>query len=73
MRTSNFLRVLLVKCAWLIAGLGVYKIGKEFVQDGYLSLVGSIFLLHSLWCFYLISKMEVRMNDETESAYSIQQ
>ena len=73
MRTSNFLRVLLVKCAWLIAGLGVYKIGKEFVQDGYLSLVGSIFLLNSLWGFYLISKMEVRMNDETESAYSIQQ
>ena len=73
MRTSNFLRVLLVKCAWLIAGLGVYKIGKEFVQDGYLSLVGSIFLLNSLWCFYLISKMAVKTNDKTGPTDSIPQ
>ena len=68
MRTSNFLRVLLVKCAWLLVGLGVYKIGKEFVQDGHLSLVGSIFLLNSLWCFLLSSKMEVRTDHELQSA-----
>ena len=61
-------RKLLVKCAWLLAGLGVYKIGVEFIQDGYLSLVGSIFLLNSFYAFYLISKMEVRTNDKTDPA-----
>ena len=73
MRASNFSRMLLIKCAWLSAGLGVYKIGKEFVQDGYLSLVGSIFLLNSLWCFYLIGKMEVKTNDKTVPTDSIPQ
>ena len=73
MRASNFSRMLLIKCAWLLAGLGVYKIGKEFVQDGYLSLVDSIFLMNSLWGFYLISKMEVKTNDKIGPTDSIPQ
>ena len=59
-------RKLLVRIAWVSAGIGVYKIGKEFVQDGYLSFVGSIFLLNSFYAFYLTSKMKVRKDNETE-------
>ena len=59
--------------AWYFVGFGVYRIGQEFIQDGFLSIAGSISLLCSLWSFFLISKMEVRTNPETESADSIQQ
>jgi len=65
-------RGLMVKTLWLLLGLGLFETMRVFINGG-VPFRGPILMLSTIYPFYLVSKMEVRKDHETESADSIQQ
>ena len=65
-------RGLMVKTVWLLLGLGLFETVRVFINSG-VPFRGPLLILSTIYPFYLVSKMEVRTNDETDPADSIPQ
>ena len=62
-------RGLLVKTLWIILILGLFETVRMFIHGG-LPFRGLLLILSTIYPFYLVSKMELRTNDETDLADS---
>lgn len=63
-------RGLMVKIVWLLLGLGLFETVRVVINGG-VPFRGPLLILSTIYPFYLVSKMEVRTNDEIQPADSI--